>query len=289
MTLKGMIYAIQPRLAKVVQKQRRNRWNHKKIFLEGTAAKPISEGSSSDHVASEKENILSIYQEIAKQSVASDSSGDVGLRRPPVSLRDRILSVSSKNVEIRIDMLRKVLIHFPEDSWALVELGTTLAGKLRDYELSFICFAMAAERGSGVGTLCLGDQYLRGLGVAQDRALGGRLVARAKEVLKPEVSQPLRVSQDPTLGGRLVPEGIQVLKPHVGKTSQVAQERTLGGRLIARVKEIMQADIRPSPLPPVKPRIKPGRGSGIRSSGTPARHALEQPKKGIPEREGLRH
>mmetsp|Transcript_47901 Transcript_47901/g.117375 ORF Transcript_47901/g.117375 Transcript_47901/m.117375 type:complete len:218 (+) Transcript_47901:348-1001(+) len=203
MTFKRFEKAIQLRLAKIVQKNR-VLGIIKKNTSEGTTAKRVvpSEEIFSNTSASEKENVVSIYHEIATLSVASKGGEAGGHTTPPVSLRRRIVSVSSKNVETGIDMLRKVLINFPDDSWALVELGTILAGKLGDFEVSFMCFAMAAARGSGVGTLCMGDQLLRGLGVAQDRALGGQLVARAKEVLKPEVREPLRVAQDQTLGGR---------------------------------------------------------------------------------------
>mmetsp|Transcript_21149 Transcript_21149/g.51637 ORF Transcript_21149/g.51637 Transcript_21149/m.51637 type:complete len:291 (-) Transcript_21149:115-987(-) len=290
MTLQRLAYALQPRLAKVAQKQRVIRWITKKKISGGPGVKTVAPSGEtfSNPATCDKENIVSIYHDIATQSVASNGGKEGGPRRPSVALRKRILSVSSENVEVGIDMLRKVTSQFPEDSWACVELGTILAGKLGDFELSFIYFAMAAARGSGVGTLCLGDQLLRGLGVSQDIALGGLLVARAKEVLNPTIREPLQGTKDSTLGGRLATRGDEVLNPNVGEPPQVEQNQTLGGRLVARVKEVMQPYIRIPPLP-AKPRLKWVKDGGTRRCSTPARHAPRKPKNRIAKRERFHH
>jgi len=96
--------------------------------------------------------------------------------------RSWIASESSNDVRLGTPLACDFF--FPGDPWALVELGTLFAVKFKNFELSFKCFAMAAERGSAVGMLCLGDQFVRGLGVAQNRLLGQRLVEKAKTVMK---------------------------------------------------------------------------------------------------------
>mmetsp|Transcript_44608 Transcript_44608/g.109504 ORF Transcript_44608/g.109504 Transcript_44608/m.109504 type:complete len:257 (-) Transcript_44608:201-971(-) len=255
MTVEGLALLMQPEVAEIVQPQWDIHGIRKTLISKARAAKlsALSAGMFSDPFMSDKENILSIDREITWHSAQGNCGQGGAPRRLPLSLRKKILSVSSKNVESGVELLWRAAIRFPDDSWALVEIGTLLAGKLGEFKLSFMCFGMAAMRGSGVGTLCLGDQLWRGLGVAQDRDLGGRLIARAKEVLELEVREP----------------------------PQVAQHR------VARAGEALQSNIRGS-LQPAKSRIKSGKDGGTRCSGTPRRRALQKPTKRIVRRNRFR-
>mmetsp|Transcript_6483 Transcript_6483/g.15710 ORF Transcript_6483/g.15710 Transcript_6483/m.15710 type:complete len:238 (+) Transcript_6483:42-755(+) len=100
--------------------------------------------------------------------------------------RSLILQMVSHNPRRGVLMLREAIQAFPTDSWSFVELGTVFASKFAEYGRSLRCFALAAQRGSAVGMLCLGDQYVRGLGVTRDLALGWRLVDKARLVLCPQ-------------------------------------------------------------------------------------------------------
>mmetsp|Transcript_29780 Transcript_29780/g.72479 ORF Transcript_29780/g.72479 Transcript_29780/m.72479 type:complete len:199 (-) Transcript_29780:1038-1634(-) len=72
---------------------------------------------------------------------------------------------------------------YPRDPWAFVELGT-VSIHCGDDRTAIQYFLMAAQRGSAVGTLCLGDMVLRGKGVTPDHLLGRRLIEKARFVLE---------------------------------------------------------------------------------------------------------
>eukprot|EP00179_Madagascaria_erythrocladioides_P005663 CAMPEP_0198323280 /NCGR_PEP_ID=MMETSP1450-20131203/11566_1 /TAXON_ID=753684 ORGANISM="Madagascaria erythrocladiodes, Strain CCMP3234" /NCGR_SAMPLE_ID=MMETSP1450 /ASSEMBLY_ACC=CAM_ASM_001115 /LENGTH=250 /DNA_ID=CAMNT_0044026967 /DNA_START=107 /DNA_END=857 /DNA_ORIENTATION=- len=95
-----------------------------------------------------------------------------GKRLPPIT-RMLILQVTTVNPRLGVLMLRQATRNFPGDPWAFVELGTLLSTQFAEFGQSLRCFALAAQMGSAVGTLCLGDQYIRGLGVPRDLAQGG--------------------------------------------------------------------------------------------------------------------
>mmetsp|Transcript_31136 Transcript_31136/g.76281 ORF Transcript_31136/g.76281 Transcript_31136/m.76281 type:complete len:246 (-) Transcript_31136:1762-2499(-) len=70
----------------------------------------------------------------------------------------------------------------PRDPWAFVELGTVYV-RIGDDRTAIEYFAMAAERGSAVGMLCLGDMLVQGKGGRRDHSLGQQLISKSLAVL----------------------------------------------------------------------------------------------------------
>mmetsp|Transcript_2543 Transcript_2543/g.5870 ORF Transcript_2543/g.5870 Transcript_2543/m.5870 type:complete len:309 (+) Transcript_2543:135-1061(+) len=137
----------------------------------------------------EKENIPAVNRYFAMHRDAAHSAHQLAPARAPENIRRWIVAEASKNVHRGIRLLCDLFLVLPGDPWALVELGGLYARKLKNYQLSLQCFALAAERGSALGMACLGDQFRRGLGVAQNRVLGQRLVDKAKTAVKSDIRQ----------------------------------------------------------------------------------------------------
>jgi len=111
-------------------------------------------------------------------------------------LRPWIGSVAHRWLSVGRPFLLVVTTVCPGDPWGFVELGTAYAQR-GDYGRSAEYFAMAAERGSAVGTLCLGDLLMRGNEEGPGHALGQRLVDKALAVLDPSTGALARTGRCP--------------------------------------------------------------------------------------------